>query len=64
MLSEAKHLGAHRGRPFAALRVTTYDRSWLVKIIIGQMHGHVYPVYFIHLHYRPPLEVPASRLFC
>ena len=44
MLSEAKHLCAHRERPFPfaalraladALRVTTYDRSCLLKIIIG-----------------------------
>ena len=26
MLSAAKHLSAHRDRPFAALRVTTHDR--------------------------------------
>ncbi len=43
MLSEVKHLSAHRERPFAeftlerseGLRVTTYDRSCLLKIIIG-----------------------------
>src|SRR5712692_12095401 len=31
MLSAAKGLSAHRERPFAALRVTNYYRSWLVK---------------------------------
>src|SRR5260370_20990360 len=35
MLSAAKHLCAHPDRPFAPLRVTTPDRSCLLKIIIG-----------------------------
>src|SRR3989442_10216422 len=35
MLSAAKHLSAHRDRPFAALRVTTHDRCCLLKFIIG-----------------------------
>jgi hypothetical protein len=35
MLSAAKHLFAHRERPFAPLRVTKHDRSWLLKLIIG-----------------------------
>src|SRR6266436_2128071 len=34
MLSAAKHLSAHQERPFAALRVTNYYRSCLLKIII------------------------------
>jgi hypothetical protein len=34
MLSEAKHLAAVRDRPFAALRVTTPDRSCSLKPII------------------------------
>src|SRR6266849_694518 len=35
MLSEAKHLSAHRDRPFASLRVTNHSRSCLLKLIIG-----------------------------
>jgi hypothetical protein len=35
MLSAAKHLCAHRDRPFAALRVTRHCRSWSLKFIYG-----------------------------
>jgi hypothetical protein len=34
MLSAAKHLWAHRARPFASLRVTLHSRSCLLKLII------------------------------
>ena len=34
MLSEAKHLSAHRDRPFASLRVTNHSRSCLLNFII------------------------------
>ena len=37
MLSEAKHLSAHRDRPFAALRVTNHSRSCLLYFIIARL---------------------------
>ena len=39
MLSAAKHLCAHPDRPFAALRVTNYYRSWLLMFIIAPWSG-------------------------
>jgi len=44
----AKHLSAHRDRPFASLRVTKHCRSWLLNFIIGQSLSD----YFINTHYR------------
>ncbi len=62
MLSAAKHLSAHRDRPFAeftlsganVLRVTNYHRSWLVKFIIGDAGIHAppakWPVLVVTVH--------------
>ena len=44
----AKHLSAHRERPFASLRVTKLYRCGLVNFIIGQSLSD----YFINTHYR------------
>src|SRR5713226_9615837 len=43
MLSAAKHLSAHRERPFAALRVTKHYRCCLLKFIIGDGHDESAP---------------------
>jgi hypothetical protein len=68
MLSAAKHLFAHRERPFAeftlsganVLRVTNHSRSWLVKSIIGLWWMFRYPDYKVTKHNMYQKADPAS----
>src|SRR6266481_764763 len=62
MLSTAKHLFAHRERPFAALRVTTHDRSWLLKIIIAPLR--LYRLSVVIVHAMPGAVVLLVRVSC
>jgi hypothetical protein len=49
----AKHLSAHRERPFASLRVTTYYRSGLGTFILGQSLSDS----FVNILDRAPIDI-------
>jgi hypothetical protein len=66
MLSAGKHLVTHGGRPFAALRVTCYSRSCLLKLIIAPLRNLRSPtkVYLKMLRgrYADTIQLGASTI--